>query len=281
MQHLIIGYGYCGYYLARHLLAHDQQVTAVSRHLPTEFALPKLKHLVQDITQPFVWDLPETIVYYLIPPSAQGSEDLFLQQFLQHSKVSAKKIIYFGSSAVYGNHHGSWVNEESPCPLTNERQQRRLHAEQQWLTYCAQQNIESVILRIAGIYGPNRLPIEAAKALTPLIARHEAPMTNHIYVEDLAAIAYSLSQVSSPFNQFNVSDGKPAPMGTLQELVATSLHLAKAPYESFEQAFNRASPMKQEFMQASKCLSIERLKTTLGSDLQLSTLSKTVSDILT
>jgi nucleoside-diphosphate-sugar epimerase len=267
MHHLILGYGYCGYYLAQILLREKQQVTTVSRHLDENMRLPGLNHVIHDLTSPLHWDEPETVLYYLIPPPSQGNTDSILKHFLEQSHIQTQKIIYFGSSGVYGNHQGTWVNEESPCFIQHPRQMRRLDAEQQWLTYSKENNIEPILLRIAGIYGPERLPIDAAKACTPLIEKSKAPLINHIYVRDLASIAYQLSQRKTPYSLYNIADGNPQPMGTLQQQVAQVLGIPTAPYEAWQSAWEKASPMKREFMQGSKCLSIERLQNTLGNSL--------------
>ena len=280
MHHLILGYGYCGYYLAQELLKHDQQVTALSRHLNPELKLPGLRHLLHDLNQPFNWIESNTIIYYLIPPPSHGEKDSFLSQCLSHSVINAKKVIYFGSSGVYGNHQGDWVNEQSTCLIDNSRQLRRLDAEQQWLSYCNQNSIQPILLRVAGIYGPQRLPIEAAKAQTPIIEKDKAPYTNHIYVRDLAAISYLLAQCRTPHSLYNIADGAPQPMGTIQQQVAKALGIKPAPYESWQNAWERASSMKREFMQGSKRLQIDRLKQSLGSNLSLSSLSDAIQHSL-
>ncbi|MBL7480431.1 SDR family oxidoreductase [Legionella bononiensis] len=273
MHHLILGYGYCGYYLAQELLKNKQNVTALSRHLNHEMALPGLNHLTIDLNQPFKWTDPDTILYYLIPPPAQGDHDVFLKQFLGHSLIKARKVLYFGSSGVYGDHQGAWVNEESPCLINHSRQRRRLDAEQQWLSFCTHQKIDAVLLRIAGIYGPNRLPIDEVKAKTPVMELDKAPYTNHIFVKDLAKIASLLGQSKVSQSLYNIADGHPTPMGSLQQLVAQYLGVEEAPYESWEQIWERASPMKREFMKGSKRLDIKRLRTTLGSSYELTTLN--------
>lgn len=273
MKHLILGYGYCGFHLAQLLLHQKQDVIAVSRNLNPHFSLPSLVHLKHDLNKPFQWDYSDTIIYYLTPPSSEGDTDVLLKKFLQSSRIKAKKIIYFGSSAVYGDHQGAWINEESECLISNSRQRRRLDAELQWRTYCDGLSLDYVLLRISGIYGPNRIPIDAAKNQTSLILQTQAPFTNHIFVKDLVSIAWLMSQkptLHSPI--FNISDGDPKPMGTLQELVAKALHYEPASRSSFAQAYIAASTMKKEFMDNSKRLSIEKLKSFLGDSLHLTDL---------
>ena len=274
MHHLILGYGYCGYYLAQELLRHGARVTTVSRHVAAEMQLAEATHLYHDLTQPFEWLESDSIIYYLIPPQATGEHDLMLKQLLDNSNIKCRKVVYFGSSGVYGQHQGAWVNEHSPCIITHERQKRRLDAEQQWQDYCVAHHSELAILRIAGIYGPNRLPIDAAKAQTPVIIDAQAPYTNPIYVDDLAAVAYLLGQKTTEQSIYNIADGQPQPMGTLQKLLAAASALPPAPSERFEQAWSRASAMKREFMASSKRLVIDRLLETLGDSFSLTPLNK-------
>ena len=278
MHHLILGYGYCGYYLAQKLLKNGQQVTALSRHLDPQLQLPQLKHVLHDLNQSFTWHDSDTILYYLIPPPSLGETDIFLNQFLSKNEIKVKKVVYFGSSAVYGDHQGAWVNEQSNCIINNSRQLRRIDAEQQWLTYCNERNIVPVLLRIAGIYGPCRIPVEAAQAQIPLIDRDKASYTNHIYVKDLATIAFLLAQSQNSNSLYNIADGNPHPMGTLQQLTASALGIEQAPFESWSQAWERASPMKREFMQDSKRLNIERLKQSLGAELILTDLKQAIQE---
>ncbi|TAL61717.1 MAG: SDR family oxidoreductase [Legionella sp.] len=276
MHHLILGYGYSAYYLAQLLLEKGQTVTAVSRHLAEQQHLSLLDHRCFDLQEPFIWDQPNTIIYYFIPPSNSGERDSFLNNFLQNSQLKAHKIIYFSSSAVYGNQQGRWVNEETACEPHTERELRRLDAEQQWQDFCQKKSIPYCLLRVAGIYGPERLPIAAAQSQTPVILSSQAPYTNSIYVKDLAHIAYTLGTLEKTFNVYNVADGEPHPMGFIQQLVAQALHIPPAPEKSWDEVFAQSSPMKKEFMASSKRLSIQRLQNTLGQLVALSPLIETI-----
>jgi nucleoside-diphosphate-sugar epimerase len=274
MYHLILGYGYCGYYLAQELLKRKQHVTAVSRHLNPCFALPQLNHLAQDLTQPLPRLGHDTIVYYFIPPVSQGATDSLLENFLNTNTLAAKRVIYCGSSGVYGNHQGAWVNETAECYINNDRQKRRLNAEQQWQTYCQHHNIELTLLRVAGIYGPHRLPMEAATERKPILNKEISPFINHIYIKDLATIMYHLGLCEKIKSIYNIADGNPKPMGTMQQLIAAHLNIAPPLYENWEEAWQKASPMKKEFMQGSKRLAIHQLQKTLNPDFIFTTLKE-------
>lgn len=279
MHHLIIGYGYCGYHLAAKLLQKGEQVTAVSRSQATEYHLAELTHLPLDIEKAFQWQKKDTVLYYLIPPPAQGEHDSLLHHFLTHSKLAIRKVIYFGSSAVYGDQHGQWVDEQTTCLLSHDRQRRRLDAEHVWQSYCQQANIESVLLRVAGIYGPNRLPVLAAKLQSPVLSDTQAPWMNHIYVEDLVDIAIAFAH-STHQGIFNTADGNPQKMGTLQRLTAQLLNIPPAPQHAWQSIWDNASEMKREFMLGNKRLSIEKLRQTLAERLILTPLETAIQHSL-
>src|SRR5476649_2457308 len=121
MHHLIIGYGYTGCHLAKYLIGRQQSVTAVSRHLDKSQHIPSLHHIQHDINAPFLWNRQNTIIYYLIPPPTTGKHDTQLQQFLETSNIKPARLIYFGSSAVYGDKSGAWVDEKMSCNVTLDR----------------------------------------------------------------------------------------------------------------------------------------------------------------
>ncbi|MDX1837420.1 SDR family NAD(P)-dependent oxidoreductase [Legionella taurinensis] len=279
MKHLIIGYGYCGYYLAKRLLAQGHDVVALSRS-KTLPQLPGLKHLNNDVNQGLTWAEQDTVLYYFIPPSPEGTEDKLLEQFLQHAKLSVGKVIYCSTSGVYGDHQGAWIDEQATCPGQSPRQLRRLDAEKQWQAFCQQHRIPCLILRLAGIYGPHRLPTASALEQSPLINPDEAPFTNHIYVRDLANILGALGETINQSLILNIADGKPNKMGELQRLTAEIRHLPPAPYLPFTQIWQAASEMKREFMQASKRLLITRLQTTLPQCMPLTPLREAITESL-
>ena len=280
MSHLILGYGYCGYYLAQELLRHNQQITCVSRKLNKSYELPQVVHLEQDFRAPLSGITNETYLYYLAPPPLNQATDLLLEQFIAQNPIKVQKVIYFSSSGVYGNHNGDLVNEHTTCHIQHTRQLSRLDAEQQWINYCTKKKIELLILRVGGIFGPHRLPIEAAKKQTALIDPSQASLINHIYVRDLARITHLLAEIQTTQHLFNIANGNPQPMGTLQQLVAQILDYPPAPYESWNSAFEKASPMKKEFLLSSKQLDINRLLTHLPHSFTFTPIETAVQESL-
>ncbi|MDB9446670.1 SDR family oxidoreductase [Anabaena sp. CS-542/02] len=66
-----------------------------------------------------------------------------------------KQIIYTGSYSVYGDHNGGWVDEQTPVRPTHERG-KILQATEDVLLAASSDKLRVCILRLGGIYGPNR-----------------------------------------------------------------------------------------------------------------------------
>lgn len=258
MNVLILGYGFSGFYCAEHLLREGHQVGAISRHYSQEYQLEKLQHEIGDLNHWSVKSLPDVIIY-CVPPARAGKTDdlitrildnLWLKEFVGH-------FIYWGSSAVYGNHHGELVTEKSSCYLTSDVQRRRLHAEEQVNRFAKKSGASISILRMSGLFGAERLP----KTDRRLINRIEAPYSNLVFIEDAARLMVEVIQRKNGVGVINVSDGIIKKMGDLQRMVAM-LQGESIVDESYEKVMETASNMKRFFLSSSKQLSIDKLHKT-------------------
>lgn len=261
---VLAGFGYCAEFLAKNLAQESHKIYAISRQIPAP--LPEtITHLQLDISKdPVNINNEDYVLYYFIPPISKDSSDTTLEFFLKHLTPRPKKIIYIGSSGIYGNHDGGIVDEMSPCYMTSLRQKQRKSAEEILAQYSSLHRIPLALLRVAGIYGPNRLPIEAAKQEAAIIFPNQAPLINHIYVKDLTNILSLLGNEITYHGIVNIADGHPHPMGYLQQTCARLLKLKPAPYIDFEEALLTASTMKKEFMTQNKELNIQTLRQILN-----------------
>jgi len=276
MNHLIVGYGYCGKYLTQTLLESNQQETTWSR------SSQNLKQLPNDHTHEAVniatdnFNLPREceVIHYLIAPPNEGKKDKLLEKFLIHLKQLPKHIIYYGSSGIYGDHQGKLIDETSRLNLKSDRQYRRHHAEQQLMAFCYKNKLKLSILRIAGIYGPDRIPLEQIKKKNPIITPSESPITNRIYVQDLVEIAVHLSKIQVGIECYNISDGNPSPMGYIQQKLCVLLNQKPLPQMRYQDYLKKASPMQKEFLSSSKQLDINKIKKILSGKFRLTSLEK-------
>lgn len=279
-RHILMGYGYVASHLAKLLIQKNLEVVGISRQIP-KILTPGLHHLSQDIRQTQLDLQKEDILYYFIPPHHENEDDVIITDFLKKLTQAPKKIIYIGSSGIYGHHHGQWVDEQSPCHIESLRQTQRQSAESQFDDYCQRHHIPCARLRVAGIYGQERLPFDAVYAQAPVIHPHEAPFINHIYVKDLVNILAYLGTDIIYHGILNIADGTPTPMGALQQQLAKILKCPLAENDYFEKILSTASPMKKEFMSQNKKLNIQRLLQILKpSTISLTPMNAALTEIL-
>jgi nucleoside-diphosphate-sugar epimerase len=135
-------------------------------------------------------------------------------------------------------------------------------------------NIETVILRVPGIYGPGRLPEARIRAGLPVVLPEESPWSNRIHADDLAEACFKACTEATVTGVFNVSDGHPSTMTDYFWKVSDHLDLPRPPAVSLSEARNILSPAMMSFMDESKRLCNRRMIDILGVKLRYPTLSE-------
>jgi nucleoside-diphosphate-sugar epimerase len=203
----------------------------------------------------------EAIVVSIPPRDGAGAA---LERF--GSAIAAapalRRIVYYSTIGVYGDHGGGWVDETSATRARTARGLARLEDEARWTAAAEARGAEADILRLAGIYGPGRNALvnlrrgEARRIVKP------GQVFNRAHVDDIAQIS-SLALTRSLNGQiWNVADEGPAPPQDVIGFAAALLGLEPPPEERFEGA--TLSPMAQEFYADNKRVSIVKAKTELG-----------------
>lgn len=178
-------------------------------------------HLCADLDQPATLTALSTaeatagaIIYFTAPPPQQGNSDPRMHNLLAALDPAAppQRIIYISTSGVYGDCNGEWVDENHPTQPQAPRSARRLAAEQALEEWCTQHNVASVILRVGGIYGPGRLPLERLRQGMTVLQRDIAPYSNRIHADDLAQVSVAAASAPHQHALYNVSDGHPTTM---------------------------------------------------------------------
>jgi nucleoside-diphosphate-sugar epimerase len=229
---LLIGAGDLGLRVAHHLAARPEveNLWALRRGPDTTDAPARLRWLSADVTRPDTLNaLPRGItrVVYTLSPGGRNEaayRAVFtdgLRHVLQALNTEAlRRFVFVSSSAVYGEHHGAWVNEESsPQPLSYNGQ-ILLQAEG-WL---AQQPLSTVSMRLAGVYGPGRLQLlerlRQGRAHVPRDAPHWA---NRIHVDDAARAISHVLLTDAVDPVYIVCDDTPHPLHALYDALAAML----------------------------------------------------------
>lgn len=281
---LIVGCGYTGRRLAAALKARGEEVQATTRTPESAAALTAagLRASVVDLDQPPVPPvaLADTHVFYLAPPPGTGATDPRMTAFLRACIEFGQptRILYFSTTGVYGDCHGAWIDETHPVSPTADRALRRWDAEQQLRAWRRETGRQLVILRVAGIYGPGRLPLERLRRGLPLVAEDDAPFTNRIHVDDLATVAIAAMDLAPDDAVYNACDGHPTTMNDYFNRVADLIGLARPPVVSLAEAPAALSAGMLSYVRESRRLSNRRLREELGVTLRFPTLNEGLAD---
>ena len=258
----ITGCGYIGKRLARQLLAKNIPTTGIvsSTSSQAECRQQNLSCEILDLDNPQDnIDLTNHRVVYLAPPPPNGNKDTRIARYLHaignHPPV---KFVYISTTGVYGDCKGAWIDESHPLNPKADRAHRRVDAEQQVLQFCKHHGIPFTILRVAGIYGPGKLPVARIKSGQPIVREQDSPFTNRIHADDLVHICEKALLNPAITGIYNVTDGHPSTMYEYFTGVAAALNLPSPPAISLEEAKHQLSPGMLSYMAESR-----RIKNTL------------------
>lgn len=235
-------------------LWHDQHAEIFTLARQTS---PHHKHRQADLEQPeSLSELPtkQAVVYYFAPPPPQGERDTRLENFLAAIQTDAlpKRFIYISTSGVYGDCQGAWVSETSPLKPGTDRSKRRLAAEQTLQQWAKQHQVASVILRVGGIYGPGKLPLERLKQGMAILRRDVAPFSNRIHADDLALVCQAAANAPDQHNIYNVCDSQASSMSDYFIRVAEYAGLPAPTEIDWRQAEAELSPLMLSYLRESR-----------------------------
>ena len=197
-----------------------------------------------------------------IAPGASGDPVLAKLASAIAENSGLARIVYLSTIGVYGDHGGAWVDEASACKPSSERGQARLGAERQWQALGEATGVPVHILRLAGIYGPERNLLERLRAGDARRIVKPGQKFNRTHVEDIAqAISLALASPGEG-GIWNVADDEPAPPQDVIAYAAALIGVEPPPEEPYESA--EMTPMARSFYADNKSVSIAKLKRELG-----------------
>ncbi|WP_129776128.1 SDR family oxidoreductase [Peristeroidobacter soli] len=271
---LIAGCGYVGQRLAARL-RDRYEITALVRSNDKAAALERqgLKTVVIDLDRPRLGSsIPERLdqeaIVYLAPPPGSGESDLRLDRFLHLAFVPPKSFVYMSTTGVYGDSQGALVDESTPVMPLTERARRRVSAEEMTRVWCHERRVRRVVLRVPGIYGPERLPLERLRKSEPVVRAEDAGITNRIHVDDLVSACEAAIENKEARGVYNVTDGNSVSSTSFIDLVADLSGLPHPPRVSMEEAQLTFSPERLSFLNESRRVSNDRMLKHLGVKLR-------------
>lgn len=274
----IAGCGYVGWHLLD-ALPNSTNITVLSHSASNSAALQQrgISVIRRDLDQADAQPLPPlagTLLYYFIPPPSSGNSDPRLQRFLAAMDPASapERIILISATGVYGDCDGDWVDETRPPAPNSERGQRRLDAEQQLARWSRQHAVATRILRVAGIYGPDRLPAARLQKGLPVLREQESPWSNRIHIDDLIQACLAAAEHGSDGAVYNIADGNPSTMTDYFLQVAELLQLPAPEQISLRQARQQMSAGMLSYLAESRRLDNRRLREELHVTLRHPTL---------
>ena len=206
MNVAIVGCGYVGYSVARHWRQElGFFVTATTTSPDKVAALEVVAQKVAVVNGndaaalKSVLKNQDTVLLSVGAKNANLYEETYLhtaQTLVSVLKetLTVKQVIYTGSYSVYGDKNGDWVDESSPVTPASKNGDILAQTEEILLS-ASNENIKVCIMRLGGIYGPDRelVKIFGRSAGTTRPGNGE-DVTNWIHLDDIvAAIEFARS----------------------------------------------------------------------------------------
>jgi nucleoside-diphosphate-sugar epimerase len=167
MRVLIVGCGYVGVPLGAELVRIGHEVFGLRRSPVAENELKAagIQPLIGDVTRPeLLAKLPRDFDWVVNCVAAGGNAENYREVYLQGTRnliewLAAnlpKKFVYTSSTSVYAQNDGSQVKESSPTEPLAETSKVLVETEKVLSAAVVERKFPAVILRVAGIYGPDR-----------------------------------------------------------------------------------------------------------------------------
>jgi nucleoside-diphosphate-sugar epimerase len=284
---LIIGCGDVGIRVARGLQGRVRLLALTSTpdrmgDLRAAGITPLPGNLDRPATLPRLSGLATRIVH-LAPPPGEGNvqwwRDLRTGALLRalRRRSPPASLVYGSTSGVYGDCGGERVAETRPPRPRTPRAQRRADAERAIRYYGRAAHVRASILRIPGIYAPDReggTPRERLQKGTAVLAASDDVYTNHIHADDLARAVIAALWRGKPQRVYNASDDTELKMGDYFDLAADLYGLPRPPRVPRNTAQDELPLVLLSFMSESRRLDNERLKGELRLKLRYPTVEQ-------
>jgi len=270
MRVLIVGCGYVGLPLGVELVRLGHEVFGLRRNATAEDEMKAagLQPLSGDVTRPeTLAALPREYDWVVNCVAAGGDVENYRQVYLQGTRNliewlapnPPKKFVYTSSTSVYGQTDGSQVKESSPTEPLIETAKVLLETERLLLTAVADRKVTVVILRVAGIYGPDRG--HGFKQFLKNEARIEGDgsrFMNMIHRDDLISCIIAALKNGRAGEIYNAVDDEPVSQANFFQWLAGTVGKYPPPSEPKNPAENRKRGV------TNKRVSNRKLKMELG-----------------
>jgi nucleoside-diphosphate-sugar epimerase len=224
-----------------------------------------------------------TRVLHLAPPPSEGQADwrrdtrtrALVRTLAQRSLPAA--LVYGSTTGVYGDCEGRWVDETAPVRPQTPRAWRRVDAEASVHWFGRSTGVRTSVLRIPGIYAPDRpggTPQERLRRGTPVLRADDDVFTSHIHADDLARACVLALWRGKPQRNLNIVDDTQLKMGDYFDLAADLYGLPRPPRVARDAAGDQLPLVLLSFMSESRRLVNRRMKAELRLTLRHPTVNE-------
>ncbi|MDB6021328.1 MAG: NAD-dependent epimerase/dehydratase [Pedosphaera sp.] len=271
MRVLIVGCGYVGTALGAELARQGHEVFGVRRTAEgeAELAAAGIKLLVADVTKPEeLAALPGPFDWVVnCVSSTRGGVEEYRAVYLQGTRnliewLSAappKKFVYTSSTSVYGQTDSSPVKETSSTDPASDTSRVLVETEKMLLEAAQQKKFPAVVLRVAGIYGPERghLFLQYLKNEAKIAGKGER-LINMIHRDDLVGVIIAALKNGRPGEIYNAVDDEPVAQIHFFRWLSETLGKWMPPFATEEESAERKRGLTNKKVQN------RRLKMELG-----------------
>jgi nucleoside-diphosphate-sugar epimerase len=222
---LIAGCGDVGMRAAKLLRARGDTVFALRRTAASDGA-DGIRWLQGDLSiQGGLGALPavDQVVYTATPD--RRDEAAYRRTFIDGpgllldalDRNTLSRVLFVSSSAVYGDHAGAWVDEDTPAAPPGFNGQVLLDAERALVG----RGVSTTVLRLAGLYGPGRTELFGRLREGKVRVPRQPPFfSNRIHVDDAAAAIAHLLALPDVADCYLGVDDTPLEMAVLYDHLA-------------------------------------------------------------
>lgn len=215
-------------------------------------------------------------VVHLAPPQSEGERDRRTRHLTAILPEGAR-MVYVSTSGVYGDCAGELISETRRVAPHNARARRRVDAERVLRAWALRAGARLAILRVPGIYAPERLPLKRLEQGTPALLAADDVYTNHIHADDLAQIVALALFRGLPGRIYHAVDDSHMKMADYFDSVADAFGMARPPRLARAELAASVSPMLLSFMSESRRMRNDRIKRELGVRLRYPQVAQSVA----
>ena len=281
MQVGIIGCGYVGLALAQKLLENGHEVVGARRSQSglESIAATGATPIAVDLTDPDTFRALPAVDVIIITASTTGLDatasrvllvdgvTALLDAFGNREQVPDRAILT-STTGVYGQQNGEWVDEQTPVAPASSKLTAYVEAEHAFRESATSHNIEPIVARLGGIYGPGRYRIDS------YVSRPVYPgYRNLIHRADAAgALACFVEEGTMDHETVLVVDNEPVDRITFVKWLADQMGTEMPPEKSRQELredTDRSAASKRRLLESKRC--DNTLLRTIGYEFQYPT----------